>query len=179
MLPKQAISHAQLLKEGFSKKRIEAMSAAVRLFPTPFKGIYYVPMPEERKGWFIEKPLNALTSALGLFLKGRFYYSCATAEESLGLKWAPSGEVHVVNEKRSGKVDIEERVKRNERKKTYRAGKMARLLSFYGRTIIFHKTKDVSKAKTRQTPYGRFALRSQIKKDRERFRKGARELLRQ
>ncbi len=170
LLPKQAISYSQLLKEGFSKKQISAMSASLKLFPTPFKGIYYVPLDEERKAAFIETPLKALTQATALFLKSNgFYFSCRTAQSALGLDWHPSGSVHIVNARLSRKISLKSRILRNSSKNTWRAKKIARLLSFYGSEIIFHKG-DVSKAKTKQTPYGRFATKSQAAADKKRFR---------
>lgn len=171
MLPKQVIKYSQLMEEGLSKEEIAKLSASLRVFPTPFKGIYYIPSEEERGGWFIDKPLRVLTLALALLLSGnRFYYSCATAEEAQGIRWRPSGEVHVVNGKRSGTVSLASRIQRNEGKKTFRAKKIARLLSFYGAKIIMHKCRSVEGAKVKRTPYGAFAMRSQIRIDKKRFR---------
>jgi hypothetical protein len=70
---------------------------------------------------------------------------------------------------RSGRVDLEKRIERNRKKGTYRAKKVAHLLSFYGREIIFHKVASLKDAKVKETPYGRFATRAQIKKDKKRF----------
>lgn len=169
-LPKQAISFRQLRSEGFTKKEILSMCASLRLFPTPFKGIYYVPLDEERKGAFIEKPLKALSQSVALFLgSGDFYFSCRTAEEALGLNWQPSGSVHIANRKLSRKINLKTRIERSQAKRSWRAGKVARLLSFYGKEMVFHKG-DVAVARTKLTPYGRFATRSQIKADRKRFR---------
>ena len=171
MLPKQAVSYGQLIKEGFSGREVKAMSAMLKLFPTPFKGIYYAPAEIERKGGFIETPLKALSMALTIYLEtDDFYYSCTTAEEFFGLVWNPTGEVHVVNTVRSGRVDLEKRIERNKKKGTYRAKKVAHLLSFYGREIVFHKVKTLKGAKVKETPYGRFATRAQIKIDKKRFR---------
>ncbi len=171
MFSKQGITFSQLREEGFSSQEIKNLSASLKLFPTPFKGIYYVPGPEERKAWFIDKPLLTLRKILQLFLgTERFYFSCRTAEEFWGVKWQPLGEVHVVNAKRSGKVDLRIRVKRNENKRTYRAKKIATILSFYGNVIIFHKVKSIEGAKLKYTPYGTFAMKGQLKKDKKRFR---------
>lgn len=171
MLPKQVISYDQLIKEGFKKNEIKKLSASLKIFPTPFKGIYYAPLETERKGGFIEKPLLVLSRAMELFLESKdFYYSCTTAEEYWGVQWQPSGKVHVVNKVKSGRIDLKERIERNKKKKTYRAKKIARLLSYYGNEIIFHKTKSVKDCKIKQTPYGRYAFKSQIKKDRQKFR---------
>lgn len=170
MLPKQAVSYVQLLREGFPGRKIKAMSATLKLFPTPFKGVYYAPTDEERRGRFIETPLKALSMALKVYLETNdFYFSCETAEEFFGLKWTPTGTVHVVNTVRSGRVDLEKRIARNKAKGTYRAKKVAHLLSFYGREIIFHKVKTLKDAKIKETPYGRFATKAQIKADKKRF----------
>lgn len=173
MLPKQVISYGQLRSEGYRKNQIESLSATLRLFPTPFKGIYYVPLETERKAAFIEKPLLVLSRSIELFLgRADFYFSCATAEEYWGISWQPRGEVHVVNTKMSGRIDLKQRVQRNKKKKTYRAKKIAQLLSLYGNRIVFHKAKAIAGCKFKQTPYGRYAHKSQIKKDRKRFRCG-------
>ncbi len=170
LLPKQAVSFAQLRSEGLGKNEILSLCSGLKLFPTPFKGIYYVPLEEERKGAFIEKPLKVLSQAVTLFLgSNEFYFSCRTAEEALGLNWQPSGSVHIVNSRLSRKINLKSRIGRNDAKGSWRAGKIARLLSFYGNEVIFHRGA-VAGAKTKQTPYGRFALRSQIKADRKRFR---------
>jgi hypothetical protein len=170
LLPKQAVSFRQLRAEGLSKQDIFAMCASLKLFPTPFKGIYYVPLEEERKGAFIEKPLKVLFQAVSIFLKSTdMYFSCRTAEEALGIYWQPSGSVHIVNRKLSRRIDLKRRIERSQARDTWRARKIAKLLSYYGNEIIFHRG-EVAGAKTKQTPYGRFALRSQIKADRKRFR---------
>lgn len=174
-LPKQAVSFAQLRAEGLSTQEISSLFAALKLFPTPFKGIYYVPLEEERKGAFIEKPLKVLSQAVALFLKSNeFYFSCRTAEEALGLNWQPSGSVHIVNPKLSRRINLKARIERSQAKGSWRSRKIARLLSFYGNEIVFHRG-EVSGAKTKQTPYGRFALKSQIKADRKRFKENLQE----
>lgn len=171
MLPKQATTFGLLTKEGLSAPEIKNLFALLKIFPTPFKGIYYIPSPSERKAIVIDKPLFVLNRILVLYLDSdKFYFSCTTAEEFIGAKWSPGNIIHIVNEKRSGKIDLIGRITRNEKKKTYRSKKIATILSFYGNEIIFHKVKSTKDAKFKETPYGRFALQSQIKKDRKRFR---------
>ncbi len=173
MLPKQAISFKQLCSEGLSGKEITNLYAGLKLFPTPFKGIYYVPLDEERRGEFIEKPLKVLSQAVELFLGTKdFYFSCRTAEEALGLEWRPSGSIHIVNTKLSRRIGLKARSDKNSEKGNWRSKKIARLLSFYGNEIVFHKTESLAKAKIRETPYGRFAMKAQIKIDKKRFRCG-------
>lgn len=169
MLPKQVVSYTQLIKSGLKKRDIESLTASLKLFPTPFKGIYYVPLDTERKGQFIEKPMMVLSRAIDIYLGTKnSYFSCSTAEEMLGTRWQPSGEVHVVNEKISRNISLKDRIWSNRKKGTYRAKKVANLLSFYGDRVIFHKTK-IKDAKIMQTPYGRYAKKSQIMKDKKKF----------
>lgn len=171
MLPKMATDLAQLRKEGIGAKKIKTMVATLQIFPTPFKGIYYAPTDGEHGAWLIDKPILALSQAIGIYLgTGDFYYSCITAEEFHGISWHRSGEAHVVNTVRSGRIDLVARIGRNEKKKTWRARQVARILECYGRKIIFHKAKTIEGAKVKRTIYGDYALPSQIKKDRKRFR---------
>lgn len=170
MLPKQVTSFAQLSGEGLSKEKILSLSCSLRLFPTPFKGIYYVPSEEERKGRFVERPLRVISSALPFFLGTKeFYFSCRTAEEHFGIVWQPTGELHVVNAVKSGRIKLAERAASKLSSGTHRARNISRILSYYGNEIIFHRG-SVKGAKYKETPYGKYALRSQIKKDRKRFR---------
>jgi len=172
MLPKQAISFEQLQLE-ISKKEILKMCSSLKLFPTPFRGVYYVPLEEERKGEFIENPRKVLHQSIGIFLGGHdFYFSCRTAEENLGIGWRPSGSIHVVNTVLSRKINLANRINLNKEKKTWRAKKIAKILSFYGNEIIFHKGQ-ISGAKIKETPYGKFARKSQIIRDRKRFKERA------
>lgn len=174
ILPAQVISFSLLRSQGVSEKKITDMAKNLHLFPTPFKGIYYVPTDDERNGWLIQNPARALRTALRIYLgTDRFYYSCVTAEEFHGIDWHVSGELHVVNTVRSGRVDIQARIERNRKKKTWRAKQVARILEFYGRMIVFHKAPSIEGAKMKRTPDGDFALPSQIKKDRKRFRERA------
>jgi hypothetical protein len=171
MLTQQVISYEQLIDEGLKKNEIEALFTSLKLFPTPYKGIYYVPLEIERKGVFINKPLLVLSRATELYLHSKkFYFSCVTAEEHYAIHWQPTGQVHIINEELSKRINLKERIKRNDQKKTDRAKKIAKLLSLYGYEIIFHKTKSIEDCKYKQTPYGRYAYKSQIKIDKKRFR---------
>ncbi|MDO8553685.1 MAG: hypothetical protein Q7S22_02670, partial [Candidatus Micrarchaeota archaeon] len=76
MLPRQAITFRELIKEGLTGPQIKNLSASLKLFPTPFKGIYYVPSPEEKKAWFIDKPLFILKKIIQIYLiTEKFYFS--------------------------------------------------------------------------------------------------------
>ena len=172
----QAISFAQLRKEGHTGRAIRGMLARLLIFPTPFKGIYYVPTQDERGGWLIKRPELALKQAFSIYLgTGSFYYSCKTAEEFHGMDWHRYGRVHIVNSVRSGRINLNERITRNRKKKTWRAKQVARILEFYGNEIIFHRADaaSIGRAKLKRTPYGDYALASQIKRDRKRFREKA------
>ncbi len=171
MLPRQVVTNSSLLSEGFTRKEIESMSAGLKLFPTPFKGIYYTPGEEEQKGKFIDKPGMVLYRAAKRYLKSdSLYFSCRTAEERWAIKWQPTTVVHMVNEKISRTINLQVRIERNEKKKNWRAKNIARILSMYGTKIIFHKVPSIAGAKVKPTPYGTYAMALQIKKDKKRFR---------
>jgi len=169
LLPKQVVSFKQLILDKFTKKEISSLSAKLQIFPTPFKGIYYIPTEEERKGFFIEKPLKVLSQAISLYLKTHdFYFTLSTAEEFFGIKWHPSGVIHVANSRISRSIDLKKKIERNLKKASWRAKKIARILSFYGDKIVFHKL-NTSNVKIKATPYGTFATKSQIKIDKKRL----------
>lgn len=170
MLVRQVIARTDLLKE-FKIKKLKSMIVMLALFPTPFKEIYYVPTPEERKASTIESPELVLTKAIRMFLgTDKFYYSCRTAEERWAIKWQPIGQNHIVNTKISRIIDLKKRITKNEIKKSQRTKRIAKIISLYGNKIIFHKVKSIADAKFKRTPYGAYALRSQIRKDKKRFR---------
>ncbi len=171
MLPRQVITYTSLLKQGKSETEIKKMSAGLKLFPTPFKGIYYIPGEEEIRGKFIGSPEKILYRSVKLYLGSvNYYFSCRTAEEHYAIKWQPIGQVHIVNEKVSKKIDLKKRIEQNAKKTSWRAKNIAKILSLYGNKIIFHKVKSIEGTKFKRTPYGAYALRSQIKKDKKRFR---------
>lgn len=170
LLPKQVVTYDRLLLDGINTSKIKQMTINLNLFPTPFKKIYYVPTPQERKASSIDKPLLVLKRAISAYLgTDDFYYSCRTAQEFLGIKWQPSGEIHVVNFKLSRCIDLSQRIDRKNKKSDYRSKRISKILYLYGTKIIFHKG-SVTDAKFRETPYGCFATKSQIKKDLKRFR---------
>ncbi len=171
LIQRQVINFNQLKKEGLSERDIKILYLKLKIFPTPFKGIYYVPSEEEKKGEFIDNPIKNLSIAISYFLgSDDFYFSCGTAEENLGLDWHISVIIHIVNTKISKRIDIEKRIERNKAKGNWRSRKIAIILSNYGKKIIFHKVKSIKDAKTKLTMQGRFALITQIKKDKKRFR---------
>lgn len=170
MLLRQIVNYKSLIKTELNARKINAMAVSLAIFPTPFKGVYYIPTPEERRATIVDKPRLVLTRAIAIYLgTKKFYYSCRTAEEFMGIKWQPSGEIHVVNTRISRVVNLDSRAEKSSNKQNYRAKRIAKILSLYGRKIIFHKVKNVEAAKFKQTPYGNYALRSQIKKDIKRF----------
>ena len=170
MLPYQVVTFAQARREGLSRREIFNLSASLRLFPTPFKGIYYAPGQDERGGWNISSPKKVLTDAIQLFLgDDRFYYTGLVAEQHLGLIWQTTSRIDVVNPHFAGRINLRARIKRNEKKTTFRAKKIARLLDFYGDLLVFHKVKEFDKCKFKATPQGNYATKGQVKKDAERF----------
>ncbi len=170
-LPNQAISFEQLIKKGFSKERITTLYSTLKLFPTPFKGIYYAPMETEHKGEFIEKPFLVLSQAISLFLENDdFYFSCSTAEQIMNPNNGQVHEsVHIVNSRLSRKINIRSRADWNNSKGNWRSRRIAKLLSFYGDEILFHKTSKAANTQTNKTQYGRIATGLQAQADKKRF----------
>ncbi len=170
MLPYQVVTFAQLRREGLSQREIFNLNASLRLFPTPFKGIYYAPGADERGGWTISSPTRVLTHAIQMFLGDEhFYYTGLVAEAHLGLIWQPSSRIDIVNPHFAGRINLRARIERNEKKTTFRAKKIARLLAFYGDELVFHKVKRFEKCKFKPTPAGNYATEGQVRKDAERF----------
>jgi len=170
MLVRQIIARKDLVKD-IPRRKLNVMIVSLTLFPTPFKEIYYIPTPEEKKATTLDEPELILTKAIRMFLgTDDFYYSCRTAEERWAIKWQPIGHIHIVNTKLSRTIDLKKRITRKEIKRTPRARRIAKILSLYGNKIIFHKVKSIEGAKFKRTPYGAYALRSQIRKDKKRFR---------
>jgi hypothetical protein len=140
------------------------------LFPTPFKNIYYIPTPDERRATTLDSPELVLTKSIRTFLgRSDFYYSCRTAEERWAIKWQPTGCVHAVNTVLSRSIDLRFRIDKKATR-NHRSRRIAKILSLYGNKIIFHKVKSIEDAKFKRTPYGAYALRSQIRIDKKRFR---------
>lgn len=159
------------LREEMPMRKIRVMAISLALFPTPFKGIYYVPTSDERKATTLSQPELILTKAIRAFLgTNDFYYSCRTAEERWAMKWQPIGHVHVVNTVLSRTMNLQVRAEKSKSKGNARARRVAKILSFYGSKIIFHKVKSVEGAKIKRTLYGAYALKPQIKIDKKRFR---------
>ncbi|VVC01813.1 Uncharacterised protein [uncultured archaeon] len=172
MLPYKIVTFAKLRREGLSQREIFNLNASLRLFPTPFKGIYYAPGTDERGGWTISSPTRVLTHAIQMFLGNEnFYYTGLTAKQHLGIIWQPSNRIDVVNSQLEGRINLRARIERNEKKTTFRARKIARLLAFYGDELVFHKVKRFEACKFKPTPQGNYATLGQVKKDEKRFGK--------
>jgi hypothetical protein len=169
MLARQVVSRKTLLEE-ITPKQINKMLVMLALFPTPFKNIYYTPTPEERRATTLDSPDLILTKATRVFLgTNDFYYSCRTAEERWAIKWQPIGYVHIVNTILSRTIDLRFRIEKKATRNP-RSRRIAKILSLYGNRIIFHRVRSIEGAKFKRTPYGAYALRSQIKIDKKRFR---------
>jgi hypothetical protein len=74
------------------------------------------------------------------------------------------------NRKNKQKDKLGRKNKAKSLKRNIQGKKIARILSFYGREIVFHRTKNIEKAKTKSTPSGKFASKIQIAKDKRTFK---------
>lgn len=180
MFPYQIVTFAQLRKEGLDGPSIKKLYAGLRLFPTPFKGIYYVPGDDERASWSISSPMRVLSRSIRHFLRGdqsdQFYYTGSVAEQKLGLRAQSTRQIHIVNPHFAGRISLRARIERNQKKTTFRAKKIARLLAFYGDELVFHKVKRFEECRFKPTPQGNYATRGQLKKDEKRFGRRERKL---
>ncbi len=153
------VSFGQLVAAGFTRSDVTTMFSNLKIFPTPFKGIYYVPLEEERKGTFIERPLIALYQAVELFLGGGdFYFSGEIWETVPGLAGGAADlSIHVVNKKVSRRISLRNRAERNGGKGNWRSRKMAKLLALYGNEIVFHRSSGINAATSNNAPFEKAA----------------------
>lgn len=113
--------------------------SALKVFPTPFKGIYYVPYETEIKGKYISDPALVVYSAIGLYLKSSEYY-CAlnTALYYLRIVWNLSG-FDVINKKISRRI-----IRKLPSQKYWRGKVITKLMKSYPFPIRLHKVKKIN-----------------------------------
>ncbi len=111
----------------------------LRIFPTPFKGIYYVPYETERNSWYVTDPLKVIFMACHYYLGGDdYYYGLGTALYYLNVKWQ-CPEAHVMN------PAISRRVSRKLPAQSYWRGRaVGKIMQCYPQTIQFHRMAGFS-----------------------------------
>lgn len=111
----------------------------LKIFPTPFKGIYYVPYDTERKAQYVTDPHSVVFKAAELYLKtDTYYYGLNSALYYLRIIWNAIG-IDIINEKLSRKIN-----KKIPSTKYWRGKVIAKILCQYSFPIRFHKMKGFS-----------------------------------
>ncbi len=113
--------------------------SSLQVFPTPFKGIYYVPYETEIKGKYISDPNLVVYSAVGLYLKSSKYYcGLNTALYYLRIVWNLFG-FDIINKKISRRI-----IRKLPSQKYWRGKVIAKLMKSYPYPIRLHRMKKIS-----------------------------------
>lgn len=106
----------------------------MKLFPTPFKGIYYVPYESERNGQYITDPHLIIFKAAELYLKSnKYYFGLYSALYYHRIIWNALG-LDILNMKISRKIN-----RKLPSKKYWRGRVINKILSVYPFPIRFHR----------------------------------------
>ncbi len=111
----------------------------LKIFPTPFKGVYYAPYESERNGWYVTDPHLVIFKAVALYLKTTdYYFGLYSALYYLRTIWNAFG-CDIINSK------ISRRINRKLPSKKYWRGKIInKLMQKYPSQIRFHRIKNFS-----------------------------------
>ena len=109
----------------------------LKIFPTPFKGIYYVPYDSERNGWYVTDPHLVLYKATRLYLEtDEYYFGLYTALYFNRVIWNAMG-ADIVNPKISRKIG------RKLPSKSYWRGEVVnKIMSGYPFPIRLHRIRN-------------------------------------
>lgn len=111
----------------------------MKIFPTPFRGIYYAPYETERTGWYITDPLQTIFQAVRLYLNGApYYFGLYSAAYYNRQIWNAAG-VDIINPGLSRRM-----VRRLPSEKYWRGKIISRIMRAYPFPIRFHRMKNFS-----------------------------------
>ncbi len=111
----------------------------LKLFPTPFKGIYYAPYESEREGWFITDPLKVAFEAAKAYLgTDRCYIGLGSALYLLRVIWNPVP-LDIINEKMSRVVE-----RKLPEGNYWRAKVIKKIAKDYPAPVRFHRMENFS-----------------------------------
>lgn len=120
-------------------KNANKLYREMKIFPTPFKGIYYVPYETERNGWYITDPHLVVFKAAQLYLKTNdYYFGLYSALYYIRIIWNASG-IDIMNPKLSRKI-----TRKLPSKKYWRGEIIHKIMSGYPFPIRFHRIKNFS-----------------------------------
>lgn len=115
------------------------LSKQLKIFPTPFKGIYYVPYESERNGWYVTDPLSVIFSAAKIYLGSeKYYFGLNSSLYYNRITWNAAG-VDIINMK------ISRTIRRKLPSEKYWRGKIIRkIMSAYPFPVRFHRMRNFS-----------------------------------
>lgn len=142
--------------------------SSLYIIPTFFKGVYYIPSERERKGHFIDQPVDFFSNLFD-FVYGRkkWYWSLSTAARYYGEEWSSTKVLEIVTTKESKKINVSSRVESLEQKRSYRSRLLSKMVSSLDINLVYiHKgKKDFLKEIKISSKIGPIASKERLKKD--------------
>ena len=113
------------------------LAKQLKVFPTPFKVIYYVPYESERSGWYVTDPRSVIFSAARIDLgSDEYYFGLNSSLYYNRIIWNAVG-VDIINRR------ISRTIKRKMPSEKYWRGKVIRkIMSGYPFPVRFHRIMD-------------------------------------
>ena len=146
--------------------------SSLYIIPTFFRGIYYIPTSRERKGHFIEKKQDFLTTLFDFrYGKKKWYWGLSTAARHYGIEWSATKILEIVTMEKSKTINVYDKILSLQNKKSYRSATLAKYLSSLDVNLIYaHKgnQESLSSIKIDET-LGPVCTKKQIPKDIEKF----------
>ncbi len=156
------------------KRRYSLQKAISSLYVVPsfFREVYYIPSQRERKGQFIEKPIEFFYDLFNyVYGKGKWYWAISTAARYQGIEWSSGRILEIICTTQSKTIDIFARVSSLESKKSYRSKVLSKILSSLEINYVFiHEGKKSSLKETKiDSEIGLVATKERILEDIELF----------
>jgi len=155
-----------------NRYNLQKAITSLYIFPSFFRGVHYIPSQRERKGQFIEKPMEFFYDLFNyVYGRGKWYWALSTAARYHGLEWSSGMILEIMSTKQSKVIGVFARVSALELKKSYRSKVLAKVLSSLGiNHVIIHKGKKNSLKETKTDPeIGLVATKERLLKDIELF----------
>jgi len=154
------------------KYSLQKALSSLYIIPTFFRGIYYIPTSRERKGHFIERKQDFLTTLFDFrYGKRKWYWGLSTAARYYGIEWSATKILEIVTLEKSKTINVYDKFLSLQKKKSYRSATLAKYLSSLDVNLIYiHKgnQESLSSIKIDET-LGPVCLKKQIQKDIEKF----------
>jgi len=162
------------VKSNEIKKKYSLQKALSSLYiiPTFFRGIYYIPTSRERKGHFIERKQEYLTSLFDFhYGKKKWYWGLSTAARHYGIEWSATKILEIVAQEKSKTINVSDKVLSLQKKKSYRSASLAKYLSSLEINLIYiHKGNQESLLSIKiDEMIGPVCTKEQIPRDIEKF----------